>query len=101
MSATTMDLGRVGIWTGAMDAMTSREAGGVAVETGIGLGIELNDTTRCIDATGDAVSRPIRNCDERDIEVLLNSGGDRVDVNTAEFNSIDIATRLSIGVAID
>lgn len=31
MSATTMDLGRVGIWTGAMDAMTSRDAAGLAL----------------------------------------------------------------------
>ncbi|QGG93690.1 LLM class F420-dependent oxidoreductase [Actinomarinicola tropica] len=30
MSATTMDLGRVGIWTGAMDAMPSSDAAGFA-----------------------------------------------------------------------
>lgn len=30
MSATTMDLGRVGIWTGAMDAMPSADAAGFA-----------------------------------------------------------------------
>jgi hypothetical protein len=82
--------------------------GAFTIATGIGLGIEMNDTTRCIidDGFGGfaAQSEPIGDCDSRDIELLLDRpsvGFDRIDVNTAEFNTIDIATRLSLGVSFD
>jgi hypothetical protein len=82
--------------------------GPFTIATGIGLGMELNGTTRCVSPIGGrivATDEPVGDCDSRDIELALDrptSGSfDRVDVNTAEFNTVDIATRLSIGASFD
>jgi hypothetical protein len=81
--------------------------GPFTIGTGIGLGLELDNTTRCIGSgpgTNEfrALDRAFGDCDNRDILVSLRRDGtDAVNVNTAEFNSVDIATRLSLGVTID
>jgi hypothetical protein len=85
--------------------------GPFTIATGIGLGVELNGTTRCVtpdnSASGfSAQSSPVGGCDKHNIEVLLDDPNlvaqpDKVDVNTAEWGTIDLATRLSIGATFD
>jgi hypothetical protein len=81
--------------------------GAFVFDFGIGIGIELAKQTRCIDNTVGfpATDQAFGDCSERDILIKLEDTTtqmpDRANVNTAEFNSVDIATRLSLGVAFD
>jgi hypothetical protein len=60
---------------------------------GIGLGVELNEETRCAPNTG-------AQCDEDELQIKLERTNSAVDLNTP-LHPVDLMFRLSLGIVID